>query len=392
MALLVTLGALLALLALLAMPAMAQPEMAQPEVAFDRPQAVGDFGETVVFRTSFRSATTPRRAELLTASPHDAARRVSIATLEQTGPDTWEAAVFQGGYVVPNTSYDYRFRIVTDDGTALGPEATHRVTDTRLQWQQLAGEHVTVWWHTGDQAFAQRALDIAEAAVVSAAELLGVSEFEPVDFFIYSDSRAFRQALGPATRENVGGEAHPDIRTLFGLIEPSQVDSDWVEELLAHELAHLVFDAAVNNPYGYPPRWLNEGLAVYLTRGYDDGDRAQVEGAARVGSIIPLEGLAGQFPTRSTRFGLAYAESVSTVDYFVEMHGKAKLVELITSFADGRGVDEAFMAATGESFLSFEDAWLASLGTERPEPFGPRPSEPGPVPDAWASTPGALLR
>lgn len=373
-------------------PVHAQAVQAKPAIEFDRPTASGDFGETVTFRTSFRSAATPQRVDLLTTLSGDVTQRVSSASLEQTGPDTWHAVVHQGGHVVPNTEYEYRFRVVTEDGTALGPQASHRVSDTHLEWQQLSGEDVTVWWHQGDAAFAERALGIAEASLASAAELLGVEDVSPVDFFIYSDSQAFRQALGPATRENVGGEAHPYIRTLFGLIEPRQVSSDWVEELVGHELTHLVFDEAVDNPYGYPPRWLNEGLAVYLATGYDSGDRAQVEAAARAGSLIPLEGLAGQFPTRATRFGLAYAESISAVDHFVETHGQAKLVELVRSFADGMTLEEAFVAATGQGFTAFEDAWLAAIGGQRPEPYGPRPQEPGPTPGARASTGLALLR
>ena len=101
--------------------------------------------------------------------------------------------------------------------------------------------------------------------------------------------------------------------------------------------------------------------------------------------------MGGQFPTRPRRFGLAYAESVSAVDFFVETYGQERLVELITSFARGIGLDEAFLAATDADFASFDDAWLASLGTERPEPLGPRPAPPGDVPAAWDSPSGPLL-
>ena len=367
------------------------PAVAQSAIDFGEPQASGAFGETISFQTSFHSETEPQRVELLTVRPGGDEQRVDTASVERTGPDTWRAAVFKGGHVVPNTTYQYRFRVISDDGAVLGPVSTHRVIDERLEWQRLDGDDVTVWWHRGDQGFAERALEIAEAAMSAAAELLGVEDIDPIDFFIYSDSKEFRAAMGPGTRENVGGQAHPQIRTLFGLIEPRQVRSGWVEELVTHELAHLVFDEAVRNPYGYPPRWLNEGLAVYLAKGYDSGDRAQVEGAAGSGTIIPLEGLGGQFPTRPGRFGLAYAESVSAIDYLVETHGEERLVELITSFAQGTSLDEAFIAATGEDFTAFDDAWLASLGADRPEPYGPRPGEPGPVPDAWASPAAALL-
>ena len=364
---------------------------AQTDVEFGVPQASGAFGETVTFSTTFASDRPPIRVELLTRLPGEDSDRVSIALVEPEG-GAWRASSFVGGHIVPNTSWDYRFRVVTDQGDALGPSASYRLLDERYEWRSIEGDLVTVWWYEGGEDFARRALTIADEAMASAAELLGVGEMEPVDFLIYADEREFRAAMGPATRENVGGQAHPGIRTLFGLIEPRQIGSDWVDELVTHELAHLVFHEAVDNPYQYPPRWLNEGLAVYLSSGYGAGDRAQVEGAADGGTIIPLEGLVGQFPTRPGRQSLAYAESIAAVDHFVETYGEEQLVELITSFGEGTGLDGAFVAATGEGFAAYDVAWLNSLGAARPEPYGPRDGQPGPVPDAWATQVDALLR
>jgi hypothetical protein len=369
----------------------AQTASPAPEVRFDPATASGDFGEVVTFETTFRAAQPPERVELLTRLPDEEASSVSRATLDQVGEGTWRAVVRQPGHIVPNTTWEYRFRVVTSDGSFLGPTERHTVRDTRIDWQRLDGDGVTVWWDRGDRGFAERALGVAEEAVANASDLLGVKALAPVDFFIYSDDREFRQALGPGTRENVGGEAHPTIHTLFGLIEPGQEGSDWVEELVRHELTHLVFDEAVVNPYSYPPRWLNEGLAVYLAKGYTDGDRARVEAAARAGDVIPLEGLAGQFPTRPGGFSLAYAESVSAVAHLVDRFDEPTLARLITSFADGLSVDEAFVVATGAGFTAFEDGWFASLGAERPRPYGPQPGEAGPFPSAWASAAPALL-
>lgn len=384
------------LVGLLGTPAAAGPVLAvvadsPATVVFAEPEASGAFGEAIVFSTTFDAVDPPQRVELITNTPDGRTRQIRVASVEALGDGRWRASEIRSGHVVPNTAIDYAFRAVLEDATVEGPTARHRVADERVEWQRLAGERVTVWWHRGDDAFARRALDIAERAVDEASELLGVADVDPVDFIIYSDARTFRQAMGPATRENVGGQAHPDIRTLFGLISPSQIRSDWVQELVVHELAHLVFDSAVRNDYSFPPRWLNEGLAVYLSTGYTSGDRAQVESAARAGTIIPLDGLGGQFPTRPLRFGLAYAESVSAVDHFVELHGEEQLVELITSFGDGVGLDEAFVAATGADFGTFDDAWLESLGAERPRPYGPIEAPPGPVPDEWGSRSDPLL-
>ena len=191
-------------------------------IVFDAPLAHGDLGDDVVFETTLQAAERPRRVELVRGAPDDAVVEVSLAAVEPSGPGTWRARVVQSGHVAPNTSYRFHFRALGGDGRGVvGPEGFHRVTDPRFEWRRLSGDDVTVWWYEGDEAFARRALDIAEQAVASAC---GAARrrpsVDPVDFFIYADDRDFREALGPATRENVGGEAHPDIDTLFGLIEP----------------------------------------------------------------------------------------------------------------------------------------------------------------------------
>src|SRR4029079_7679403 len=133
-------------------------------------------------------------------------------------------------------------------------------------------------------------------------------------FFIYADQDAFYDALGPGTRENVGGQADAEIRTLFAHIPPSATDDTWVENAVPHELVRLVFDPAVKNPYHFPPRWLNEGLAVYLSEGHGTEYRGPLQNAVDDNSIIPLDGCEGQFSRTFERFFLAYAESVSAVD------------------------------------------------------------------------------
>ena len=277
-----------------------------------------------------------------------------------------------------------------------GPEARIVYDDDRFDWQTVSGDIVRVHWYEGSQAFAERALRIGEDAVRETADLLGVTEDEPVDFFIYADQAAFYAALGPGTRENVGGQANADIRTLFALISPSEIDDAWVGVVIPHELVHLVFDTAVQNPYHFPPRWLNEGLATYLSQGYDPGDRTTVERAARDGTIIPLDGLGGQFPTTFEGFFLAYAESVSAVDFLIRTHGEEALLALINSYADGRTDDEAFQAAIGQDVAAFDAAWLADVGAEPPTRLGPQPAPPGPQPAAWSDggavpPPGATL-
>ena len=188
---------------------------------------------------------------------------------------------------------------------------------------------------------------MGEKTVRETSELLGVTEEEPIDFYIYADPNAFYGALDPSTQENVGGQALAEIRTLFAQIAPGGVDDAEVGRVVPHELVHLVFDTAVKNPYHFPPRWLNEGLAVYLSEGNGAEYRNPLQDAVGDNSIIPLDGISGQFPRTFDRFFLAYAESVSAVDYLIRTHGRDALVQLIRSYAEGRTDDEAFQRCAG---------------------------------------------
>ena len=206
---------------------------------------------------------------------------------------------------------------------------------TGSTWKTASDDIVRVHWYEGDAAFGAKALKLGADEVRETSKLLGVTETDPIDFFVYASVDDFYGAIGPGAHENVAGSAYANIRTLLGLIPPDQINDSWSAVRIPHEFVHLVFDTASKNPYHSPPRWLNEGLAVYQSEGYGTGDRSAVDQAARGGTLIPLDGLTGQFPNGQDFF-LAYSESVSAVEFMVRTYGPDALVTLIRSYADGR--------------------------------------------------------
>jgi peptidase MA superfamily protein len=292
------------------------------------------------------------------------------------------------GAAVPGTTFTARWRLTPPGGEpVLGPTVTAAYLDDRFDWQTARGEIVRMHWYDGSAQFGRQALDIAEAGVEDAAALLGVDEREPIDFFLYADVEPFYDALGPASRENVGGVAYPEVRTMLAQIEPGAINASWIRTVIPHELMHIVFANAVENPYHFPPKWLNEGLAVFQSEGYRSDRQGDVEAAVSDSRLLPLSALVGQFPTSFDQFVLAYAESVSAVDYLVRTYGRDELVGLIRSYADGVSDDAAFTAALGVDVEGFQAGWLADLGASAPEAFGPQPAPPGPLPPGWEVAP-----
>jgi hypothetical protein len=382
----------LALAAIAPSGALAPVAAASGWADFGTPTASSTFSSGVTFNQPVSVTRAVDRVELLLT----AANSIGPTVIEVAGPLDPGATTLThlldpsvDGHLLPNTPLTGRWRLVgADDPTdvEIGPPVRVTYGDDRFDWRTEAGDLVRVHWYEGSSAFGSRALQIGEDAVKQAADLLKVTESDPIDFFVYADQAAFYDALGPGTRENVGGQANAEIRTMFALIPTGEIDQPWVGIVIPHELTHLVFDTAASNPYHFPPRWLNEGLAVYLSQGYDNADRGAVEGAAGSGRLIPLDGLIGQFPTSAERFSLAYAESVSAVDYLIRTYGHDALVSMIRSYAEGHTDDEAFSAAIGIDMTALGEAWLADLGAAAPVRYGPQTAPPGPTPAAWSGT------
>jgi hypothetical protein len=377
--------------ALLALSSLAAVPVAAAVATFGQPSASATFGEEIVFEQPVDLQTPPSRVEVLITFPGAIGSLVTdVPVPSGAGRQTLRYKLsIADGHVSPNTRLTARWRLRAGDAVQIGPPASVLYADTRFDWKTRKGDIVRIHWYQGDDAFGRRALAIAERGVAKAEELFGVTETEPIDFFVYASQAPFYDALGPGTRENVGGQAQADIRTMFALITPGEIDDAWVANVLPHELTHLVFNTAVKNPYHFPPRWLNEGLAVYLAQGYGTDDRALVRGAARDGEIMPLASLNGQFPTTRDRFFLAYSESVSAIDYFIRAHGRPALVKLVRSYADGVTDDEAFKAAIGIDATAFGTAWLNDIGAGAPKSYGPQPAPEGPLPAGWSTDGGA---
>ncbi|HYM84033.1 MAG TPA: peptidase MA family metallohydrolase [Candidatus Dormibacteraeota bacterium] len=359
------------------------------DIAFGSPSATATFLRGIEFDQPLTLATPLDRVELLLTFPGAAGPVVvDVPPPGTTGASTltytWVAAADRT--LVPNTPITARWRVRSSGSTSAetGPAVTVLYSDTRFTWQSAASGIVRVHWYQGDASFGRRALAIATSAISTAEDALGVTETQPIDFYVYADAAAFRQALGPSTGEFVVGRALPGIRTLFGLVSAGDIGGTEIGVTIAHELTHIVFDTATHNPYHVPPHWLNEGVAKYLSEGYGSNDRGLVASAAGDGTLYPLTSLASAFPSGDAVF-LAYAEADAAVDHIVRTRGKAGLARLVDSYAAGLTDDEAFAAALGQDAEAFDAAWLAAVGAKLPSPAGPSAAPPGPLPPGWGS-------
>jgi len=360
-------------------------------VEWGTPEARSTYGQLIEFQQPATLPVGTSRVEILLDFPGGDGPVVADVGVGVTGTSTILAYNYDTttSHVYPNTKVGARWRITLADGTTeVGPRVTTTYADTGFEWQTRTDGIVRVHWYEGGDALARRVLASTQAGIEKATTLLGVTESEPIDVFVYGSKDAFVAAAGPGTREWAGAFALPKARTLIALIPADQASPAVINYYIPHELTHLVFDTAARNAYHDPPRWLDEGFAVYMAEGYAPYYRNDLGSGVDDGRIIPLEALTGLFPTTDLQGRLAYAEGVSAVSYIVDTYGPDALAKLIGAYAGGVSDDEAFLAGIGLTVAAFEAEWMSSIGAHAPARAGPLPAPPGPVPSGWTGQAG----
>ena len=251
---------------------------------------------------------------------------------------------------------------------------------------------MTVHWYAGGQAFAQQGARDRRAGDQATRRRCSAS---PRPSRSTSSSTATRRrsatALGPGTRENVGGQAHADIRTLFALITPDEIDEPWV--------------GVVDPARARPPRVRHRrrqpvpvpaALAQRGPRGLPLGGlRARATGAACEDAVV--EGRADPAASRSaassrptpTRRSSPTPSPCRRSTTSSARRARTRWSRLVDAYADGLTDDEAFTKALGQDLAAFQAGWLADLGAPTPEAVRPaagtrrarcRPGWTGPAP------------
>lgn len=127
---------------------------------------------------------------------------------------------------------------------------------------------------------------------------------------------------------------------------------------LKHEAAHLAIHNHVRGPI---PRWLNEGIAQWVS-----GAEAEIElspmgraldKAALTGHIIPMRKLEGDFPSDRAGMQLAYEQSASMVSYISNKYGDESMGRILDWLRMGMDIDSAIRSTTGQGYDEVERAW-----------------------------------
>ena len=264
-----------------------------------------------------------------------------------------------------------------------------RYRDTSQDWKTLKGDLITVHWYAGRRGVrAQGARHRRAGGHATPPALLGVTETEPIDFFIYADETAFRD--GARARAPARTSAARRTRTsgrCSRSSSPTAIDDPWVGIVVPHELTHLVFDTAVENPYHVPAPLAQRGPGRLPVGGLRLGrPEPRSRTPSRRGDLIPLVGARRAVPD-GPRQDVPRLRGGRVRDRLPRARrtGRDALVALVLAYKDGLTDDEAFTKALGRRPRDVPGGLARRTSApSRRSSSGPQPAPPGPLPSGWS--------
>lgn len=128
---------------------------------------------------------------------------------------------------------------------------------------------------------------------------------------------------------------------------------DGVEEVLAHEIAHMLLYDASRDPL---PAWFSEGVATFEGRRRGIRDFVEATRAVLVREPPTLAELDAAFEQGPGRVGRAYAASLDFVASNVRWHG-SDFVPRVVAQLDERSLEDAWRREAGETLEVSERRW-----------------------------------
>ncbi|MBM4433176.1 MAG: peptidase MA domain-containing protein [Chloroflexi bacterium] len=281
---------------------------------------------------------------------------------------SWSLEMIKIGGLPPGAIVNYWW-VITDAGGDRIETSPQQVQfdDNRYSWRDLTDDKITIYWYEGGLSFAQELMSAVQQALARLGESTGAYLERPVRLYIYASSEDLRGGLIFPT-EWTGGQAF----TRQGIIAIGIAldELDWGERAVTHELAHMVTHQMTYNPYSGLPTWLEEGLAMYAEGELEPAYASILSEAVDGESLITVRSLASPFSANPMEAYLAYAQSYSIVKFLIDNYGQDKMFDLLSTFEQGSGYDEALEKVYGFDMDGLNVLWRDYVGAAVPAAAG----------------------
>ena len=357
--------------------------------------ALASFGSEIRFQLRLRTQEPVTSVLFLYQVDNSRVQNTAVPAFQ---PGTSVIATYSwrvANVLVPGSEVRYQWLVETAGGQRVtSTEQVIAYDDTRFAWREARDEAqgLTVYFPNADPQGVQAGAALLDEARKTQARLkseYGLTLDRPLRIFAYSRTEDYASALATMRPQEPSLTVGAD--RIFILAPGGTSGMTTATQGLRREIGTALFVQKTRNAYAEPPRWLATGFSFVM-----GGENLSAENAralsqiAKDNKLLSLKTLGGNFPTNERDLGLAYAESVSAVQYITAAYGADKMRALLAALKEGSTLDEAMKKGLGVSLDQFETRWKNALKSGEAERLGAGAGAPGATRPAPAGDGGPI--
>ena len=186
-------------------------------------------------------------------------------------------------------------------------------------------------------------------------KILDIDYTDTVRVIIAANIESFKQSLG-GEFPDWGAAVAIKQKKLIIIKSPAHFNiGKSLEELLGHELGHLMLDKASGGRW--LPRWFEEGFCQLISGEWRFSNDILVTRAVWGSGLIPLTALEGVNKFGGAKASLAYAQSYLAVSSLVQEFGIEIISDFLTDYRETGNIYRAFFKATGYRYAEWDELW-----------------------------------
>lgn len=359
------LGCLIFLWMILPLSAAAPVSAAQP-LNVTEPQINYRFGEVLLIESRLLEDSRPPDLSIFWQVRGEARVNQSPVSLNPEGEIAYQHDLAQTPLPVFVT-IDFWFGGTLPNGQAATSKKFDFIyTDNRFEWQSIETETFRIHWYQGDLAYAQDALNAAQAGLQRIQGFIHTDTTIPIEIYAYASAREVQTALNLSGQSLTAGHANPQWGIVLAALPPGNEQRLEMERLIPHELLHILLYRNLGERYNRLPVWLHEGLASMAELRPNAEYSVILQTAYAQDGLIPFANLCNTFPRDAAGVVLAYAQSDSFIRFIASQYGSSKLETLLQYYADGLTCERAPIAVFGANLTQLESQWQQTLFNANP--------------------------
>jgi len=226
----------------------------------------------------------------------------------------------------------------------------------------ISTPHFSFYFHARDEKLMRSFVDQAEGLRREVIGALGIDFGERTKVYLAPSLRKFQeiQPAGEVPSWSVA-VAYPSLNLII-IKSPRATKRGHIDlrKIFKHEFSHVALGRVFKEREKIP-RWLDEGLAMYVSREWNLSRVSAMTRAVLTDSLIPLSELTRGFPQDADRAELAYSESFYLISFLISRYGKERFHRFIKVYTEGKGLKEVLMEVYSMKWEELEEEWRNHL-------------------------------